>query len=175
MTAMPIRCALAAALALLPATAPAEVTRSGPGGFTVRQVLDTAADAGAVYALFGHIGEWWNPDHSWSGKAENLHLDVDRRCFCEKLPNGGFVEHLRIVYLAPGETIRFDGALGPLQSMAANGRMEWRVEGAGAGSRVTFAYHVFGDPAAGLEGIAPAVDGVIGEQLARLGERLAAD
>ena len=175
MTSKPACCALAAAMAWLPVTAPAEVTRSEPGGFTVRHALDTAADAGAVYAQFSRIGEWWNPDHSWSGKAENLHLDLDRRCFCETLPNGGFVEHLRVVYLAPGETIRFDGALGPLQSMAANGRMEWRVEGAGAGARVTFTYHVFGDPATGLEGIASAVDGVIGEQLARLGERLAAD
>ncbi len=166
---------MAAAMAALPVTAPAEVTQSGPGGFSVRHALETAAAADAVYAQIGRIGEWWNPEHSWSGKAENLRLDVDRRCFCEKLPNGGFVEHLRIVYLAPGETIRFDGALGPLQSMAASGRMEWRIEGAGAGSRVTFTYHVFGDPAAGLEGIAPAVDGVIGEQLARLGERLAAD
>ncbi len=175
MNGMLKRCLLAAVTATLPAVAAAEVTRAGQGGFSVRHELETTSDTNVVYEQLLRIGEWWNPDHSWSGAAENLHLDLDRRCFCEKLPDGGYVEHLRIVYLAPGAAIRFDGALGPLQSMAANGRMEWRIEGVEAGSRVTFSYHVFGDPAAGLEGIAPAVDGVIGEQLARLGERLAAD
>lgn len=43
------------------------------------------------------------------------------------------------------------------------------------GTLVTFTYHVFGHPETGLAGIAPAVDGVIGEQLQRLGERLARD
>ena len=38
--------------------------------------------------------------------------------------------------------------------------------------RVTFTYRVFGHPPGGLLGIAPAVDGVIGEQLQQLGERL---
>lgn len=169
------RCLLAVAMAALPAVSTAEVTQSGPGGFSVRHVLETAADTDTVYAQMGRVGEWWNPDHSWSGKAENLVLDPERRCFCENLPNGGVVEHLRIVYLAPGEAIRFDGALGPLQSMPASGRMEWKIEGVEAGSRVSFTYHVFGNPAAGLEHISPAVDGVIGEQLARLGARLAAD
>ena len=35
-----------------------------------------------------------------------------------------------------------------------------------------FTYMVFGHPEGGLEGIAPAVDGVIGEQLSRLASRL---
>ena len=50
--------------------------------------------------------------------------------------------------------------------------MIWRVEAAEGGSRITFTYLVFGHPEGGLQGIAPAVDGVIGEQLQRLGERL---
>jgi hypothetical protein len=37
---------------------------------------------------------------------------------------------------------------------------------------VHFVYKVFGNPAGGLTGIAPAVDRVIGEQLQRLGARL---
>lgn len=78
----------------------------------------------------------------------------------------------RIIYLAPASQIRFDGALGPLQTMAVQGRMTWSIEATEAGSRVTFTYHVFGHPEGGLAGIAPAVDGVIGEQLKRLGERL---
>jgi uncharacterized protein YndB with AHSA1/START domain len=155
----------------------AEVVHGGEPGFTVRHSVTTAAESEVVYrTMTAHIDQWWNPEHSWSGKAANLHMKAERGgCFCERLPEGGFVEHLRIVYLAPGSEIRFDGALGPLQAMAAQGRMIWKIEELETGSRVTFTYHVFGHPEGGLAGIAPAVDGVIGEQLQRLAERLAWD
>lgn len=101
-----------AALAALSPAAQAELTQSGPGGFTVSHRLETPADPATVYAQMQRIGEWWNPDHSWSGRAENLYLDADAGCFCEKLPEGGSVEHLRIIYRAPGSEIRFDGVIG---------------------------------------------------------------
>lgn len=152
----------------------AEVTQLGDHGFTVVHRLQTAASPAEVYrTMTAHIDEWWDPDHSWSGKAANLYVQAERGgCFCERLPSGGFVEHLRLIYLAPDREIRFDGALGPLQGMAVDGRMTWTIEAAEAGSVVTFTYHVFGHPEGGLAGIAPAVDGVIGEQLQRLGARL---
>jgi len=152
----------------------AELTRSGEQAFTVVHRLETpAAPAEAWRVMAGHIDQWWNPDHSWSGQAANLHIRAEPGgCFCETLPDGGFVEHLRIIYLAPGSMMRFDGALGPLQGMAVDGRMTWAVEASDSGSVVTFTYDVFGHPEGGLTGIAPAVDGVIGEQLQRLGERL---
>jgi hypothetical protein len=77
--------------------------------------------------------------------------------------------------LAPGSEIRFDGALGPLQQMPVQGRMIWTIEASEGGSRITFDYQVFGHPAGGLTGIAPAVDSVIGEQLQRLADRLNSD
>jgi len=168
------------ALALmLSQTAPlaAEVIHGAEHGFTVRHTVTTEAEASVVYrTMTAHIDQWWNPEHSWSGSAANLHMKTERGgCFCERLPDGGFVEHLSIIYLAPGSEIRFDGALGPLQAMAAQGRMIWKIEAREAGSQVTFIYHVFGHPEGGLAGIAPAVDGVIGEQLKRLAERLAWD
>jgi len=167
-------------LALILFAAPplaAEVTQSGEQGFTVRHTLQTAAAPFVVYrTLTAHIDQWWNPAHSWSGDAANLYMKTERGgCFCERLPGDGHVEHLRIIYLAPGAEIRFSGALGPLQTMAVDGRMIWKIEAAESGSQVTFTYHVFGHPKGGLTGIAPAVDGVIGEQLQRLGERLTWD
>jgi uncharacterized protein YndB with AHSA1/START domain len=155
----------------------AEVVHVVEHGFTVKHEVTTEAEPSVVYrTMTAHIDQWWNPEHSWSGKAANLYMKAERGgCFCERLPEGGFVEHLRIVYLAPGSEIRFDGALGPLQAMAAQGRMIWKIEALEAGSRVTFTYRVFGHPEGGLAGIAPAVDGVIGEQLQRLVDRLAWD
>jgi hypothetical protein len=155
----------------------AELTHAGENGFTVKQTATTDVEAAEVYrTMTARIDEWWNPEHSWSGNAANLYLKTERGgCFCERLPDGGFAEHLRIIYLAPGSEIRFDGALGPLQAMAVQGRMIWKIKGLEKGSQVTFTYHVFGHPDGGLNAIAPAVDGVIGEQLQRLIDRLSWD
>lgn len=155
----------------------AEVTQSGDISFTVQhEVYAEARPPEAYRTMTAEIDQWWNPEHSWSGEARNLYFDARQGgCFCERLPEDGFVEHLRIVYMAPGREIRFDGALGPLQQMQAQGRMIWKVEAAEGGSRITFTYLVFGHPEGGLLRIAPAVDVVIGEQLQRLGERLSRD
>jgi len=169
---------LLALAALLPsAPLAAELVHAGENGFTVQHTATTNAKAAVVYrTMTAHIDQWWNPEHSWSGNAANLHMKTERGgCFCEKLPGGGFVEHLRIIYLAPESELRFDGALGPLQTMAAQGRMIWKIRVIEEGSQISFTYHVFGHPEGGLSAIAPAVDGVIGEQLQRLVERLAWD
>ena len=165
-------------LSLAPATPLfAAVLESGEHAFTVSHSLETAAGPDVVYrTMTAHIDEWWNPAHSWSGEAANLYVQAEPGgCFCERLPNGGFAEHLRIIYLAPGAEIRFVGTLGPLQSMSVQGRMAWTIEPAEEGSLVTFTYRVFGHPPGGLTNLAPAVDGVIVEQLQRLGERLSRD
>jgi hypothetical protein len=169
-----LRTTLIAVLALGAQQAKAEVTYLDDFGFTVSHSIETGAAPYVVYrTLTSHVDQWWNGEHSWSGDAANLYMKIERGgCFCERLPENGRVEHLRIIYLEPGKEIRFDGALGPLQSMAVDGRMIWKIEPREEGSRVSFTYKVFGHPEGGLAGIAPAVDGVIGEQLTRLGERL---
>jgi hypothetical protein len=155
--------------------ATAEVIQSGDHGFSVTHSISTGAEPFVAYrTMTSHIDQWWNGAHSWSNDAANLYMDIELGgCFCERLPSGGRVEHLRIIYLSPGNEIRFDGALGPLQQMAVQGRMIWKIEATAEGSRISFTYHVHGFLQDGFAGLAPAVDGVIGEQLTRLGERLA--
>lgn len=163
-----------AALVLYVLPLKAEIIHLDDHEFTVNHTVSIQATPYVVYrTITAHIDQWWSADHSWSGDAANLYMNIERGgCFCERLPNNGRVEHLRIIYLAPGEEIRFEGALGPLQTMAVQGKMVWKIEPTENGSRVTFSYRVFGHPEGGLAGIAPAVDGVIGEQLNRLEERL---
>lgn len=152
----------------------AEVTHVSEHEFTVSHTISIEADPWVVYrTMTAHISEWWSAEHTWSGDAKNLYMKMERSgCFCERLPNDGRVEHLRIIYLAPGEEIRFDGALGPLQTMAMQGRMIWKINPTETGSQVTFTYKVFGHPEGGSDGLAQAVDSVISQQLERLGERL---
>lgn len=173
---MNMHAALMFLLLSLPVLSQAEVTYSNPDGFAVTHTVATSASTEQSWDhMINHIDQWWHSDHSWSGDASNFHIKPGvGGCFCEHLPPGGEVEHLRIIYFNPGKEIRFDGALGPLQTMATEGRMVWKITPAesGSGSTITFTYLVNGSVEGGLTAIAPAVDGVIGQQIKRLAEGL---
>ncbi|HET6565369.1 MAG TPA: SRPBCC family protein [Xanthomonadales bacterium] len=158
--------------------AQAEVTEVSDSSFTVSHSVTTAASPEQAWnAMTQDIAKWWIGAHSWSGDPANFYIRAELGgCFCERLPGmdgqaDGGAEHLRIIYLKPGEMIRFDGSLGPFMDMPAQGRMSWVIapaaEGA-AGSTITFTYRVHGYMEGGFAGLAPVVDGVIGEQLQAL-------
>ena len=105
----------------------------------------------------------------YSGDAKNLSIDArPGGCFCEKLPNGGAIEHLRVVYVAPREVLRLSGGLGPLQAAGVAGSMTWKLAGAGDNTRVQFTYSVGGFIDGGFEKVAPAVETVLREQFDRM-------
>ncbi len=166
-----------ALLAVVSMDAKAEVKSVDAKEFTVSHSLTVDQSPENTYQIMvNQVHEWWNGEHSWSGDASNLYIKVELGgCFCERLPGGGAVEHLRIIYFVPNEIIKFDGALGPLQNMALQGRMNWQIKPSEAGTTISFKYMVHGHLASGFEGLAPAVDGVIGEQLQRLRSRVAAE
>ena len=165
---------LTAILLLLSAQLFADLKMAGAHGFTVTHSIDTTTDPFYAYrTMTSHVNQWWSEDHTWSGNAANLYMEMEQGgCLCERLTGKGIAEHLRIIYYAAGEEVRFEGALGPLQAMPVTGRMIWNIDPIEGGSRITFTYHVFGHVEGGLQNIAPAVDGVIGEQIARLSRRL---
>ncbi len=112
---------------------------------------------------------WWHPEHTWSGAASNLSLNARAGgCFCERLPNGGSVEHARVVFVKPPEVLRLQGALGPLQDMGVLGVLTFKVAPAAEGSTVTLTYTVNGNLPADPKGLAAAVDQVLTQQLDRL-------
>ena len=139
-------------------------------GFLVKFEVSINAPAAKVYeALVGQVGSWWNPEHTYSHDAKNLSIDArPGGCFCEKLPNGGGIEHLRVVYVAPPQVVRFSGALGPLQASGVAGSMTWKVTGGPDNTRLDLSYSVGGFIPGGFEKIAPAVEGMLREQLDRL-------
>jgi uncharacterized protein YndB with AHSA1/START domain len=158
--------ALAAASLAAAWPAAAAVTQSGPAGFTVAESAHIAAPPDQVYAMLTTPARWWSSDHTFSHDAANLSLEPRAGgCWCERLPGGGSVEHMRVVYVAPGRMLRLQGALGPLQEMPVQGVMTITLAGASAGTDVTLTYAVGGS---GLEPISGAVDQVLGEQVDRL-------
>src|SRR5436189_3620279 len=100
-----------------------------PTGFLIKLEVSVNAPAAKVYdALVGQIGAWWNSQHTYSGDAKNLSIDArPGGCFCEKLPNGGGLEHARVIYVAPREVLRLSGALGPLQASGVAGTLTWKL------------------------------------------------
>jgi uncharacterized protein YndB with AHSA1/START domain len=164
---------LAAMLALLAVPAHAEVVSATPQGFEVKAQATVAAPPEAVWAMLGRIDRWWSPGHTYSGKGANLRLKPEvGGCFCEALDGGGRVEHLRVVYAAPGKMLRLQGGLGPLQGEGAAGSLTWTLKAVPAGTEITQTYVVGGYIRMGAEKLAPLVDGVMKEQLGRLAAAL---
>lgn len=139
-------------------------------GFVVRHEGLAKAGPAAVYrVLVDRVGEWWDSRHTYSGDAKRLSIDArPGGCFCEQLPQGGGVEHMRVIYAAPGTLLRMSGALGPLQGSAVIGTMTIALTGEGGGTRVTASYAVSGAIDGGFAPLEPAVARVVTEQIDRL-------
>jgi len=149
--------------------AAAEVVSAGPNGFEVRHSVNLVIPQPKAYAAFGDIQNWWSKDHTYSGDASRLSLQLKPGgCFCERLANGGGIEHLRVTYVQPGERVVLTGALGPLLYEATTGVMDVKVERIAGGSRITMDYRAAGFAKGGAAGLAPIVDKVLGDQMKRL-------
>lgn len=166
---------LAATTALLaPRAARAEVTANA-SGFVVKHEVVVPLPPQQAYALALRVQDWWDPAHTYSGEAANLSLRAEPGgCWCERLADGGFVEHMRVVLAWPGRTLRLSGGLGPLQQMGVAGALTFGFAKADEGTRVTLTYVVGGHAESGLEGVAKPVDGVLGQALARYAARAGA-
>jgi uncharacterized protein YndB with AHSA1/START domain len=166
----PMRAALLS-LALLVGTdaARAAIVDSQPDGFEGRETVDIAAPPAKVWAAITRIGAWWDPVHTYSGDAAALSLDPTLGgCFCERLPSGGGVRHMQVVYVRPGETIRLEGALGPLQALGAVGHMTLSLSADAGHTTLSMTYDVGGYAKGGLGDLAKPVDSVLGVQVGRL-------
>ena len=166
---------LALSALAIPAAAQAEVVSANANGFEVRHTIQTVIPQAAAFEAFGQISQWWSKDHTYSGDPGNLSLTLHPGgCFCERLPDGGGVEHMRVAYFVPGEQLVLTGSLGPLLYEATTGVMVVKVERIAGGSRVTMSYRVAGFANGGAQPIAPQVDQMLGEQMARFRKYAAA-
>ena len=159
---------LAAALLGAASAAQAEVVSAGPNGFEIKHSVQLVAPPATVYAAFGRIGGWWAKGHTYSDDSANLRLSLTPGgCFCERLPNGGGIEHMRVTYVDPGKRVVMTGALGPLLYEATAGVMDVQIERLAGGARFTLNYRTAGFARGGAERLAPLVDQVLAEQVKR--------
>jgi len=152
------------------ATAFADVKDFAGNGFTIASSFTTKGTPDEVYRKLVAVGDWWSSDHTYSGDAHNMTLDPKAGgCWCEKLPkNGGSVMHMQVATAYPGTLLVLAGALGPLQQMGATGAMTFKLSAAAGGTKVEFTYAATGYHPQGMNALAPMVDKVLMEAVARL-------
>jgi len=151
----------------------AAVVVAGVGGFTVREEVEFAGTPARAWTHLIDIGSWWDRKHTYSGRSSNLSLTLrSGGCWCEKLPDGGFVRHLEVVLVIPRQTLRLTGGLGPLQGMGATGALTFTLRSNTPGTTTVAAeYTVVGYSREGLTELANAVDGVLGEAMRRFASK----
>ncbi|KAF0186003.1 MAG: activator of HSP90 ATPase 1 family protein [Hyphomonadaceae bacterium] len=151
------------------ALANAEVLDANAGGFALKRTYEINAPRASVYRALIHPERWWSSSHTWSGTASNLSMSARAGgCFCERLANGGSVQHMTIVYAAPNQELRMFGALGPLQMTGASGHLNVKLEENGGKTNMSVTFDVGGYANGGLNNWALPVDGVLGEQFSAL-------
>lgn len=177
------RMAVFSAAALCVASpASAELTRVNDSGFVSRhEVVVEGSPTDVWLALISPSG-WWRKEHTWSGDAKNLALTPQAGgCFCETIPEidepgrftlQGSVEHMRVIQAYPEQALRMQGALGPLQSEPVIGVLTITISTIEQGTRIVWEYNVGGPMRYEVPVISKAVDGVMGAQLAALGDLL---
>ncbi|QTD55665.1 SRPBCC family protein [Parasphingorhabdus cellanae] len=158
--------------------AQAEVTNTAENGFTVKHLKVVNGSPEEVWKTIIAPARWWNGEHSFSGNADNFYLVAQAGgCFCELLRKTdadniksaeGSVQHMRVIFAQNNKALRMSGALGPLQGEAVTGTLTIGLKADGEKTGVSFVYKVGGYMEFPVDQIAPAVDGVIGEQLTRL-------
>jgi uncharacterized protein YndB with AHSA1/START domain len=156
------------AAVVLATPAAAEVVEATDSGFTVSNTRTVAASADRAWSAIVTPQRWWSAAHSWSGNAANFSLDpVAGGCFCERWAAGSVV-HARVIHAVKGKQLRLRGALGPLQGEALVGTLTFTLEPDGSSTKITMDYIVGGHARFALKDIAPAVDGVMKEQISGL-------
>lgn len=148
----------------------AVVVDSSGYGFTVKEEMIIKATPDSVFShIVNDIGRWWDPGHTYSGSAANLSVEMTPGgCFCEQLPQGGFVRHMVVIYADPGKTLRLSGGLGPLQAVAVQGTLTIALQTEENGTKAVFTYNVGGYSPGGLQKYAAIVDQVLSQQWKRL-------
>src|ERR1035438_6789077 len=89
-----------AIMALAPTWAAAEVTDSSPNGFTIKLAIAIQAPPADVYQrLIHNVGDWWSSAHTYyAGAANNRSKEKKTSGCCYKLPGGGSVRHMEVIY-----------------------------------------------------------------------------
>jgi uncharacterized protein YndB with AHSA1/START domain len=167
MKATPLYCA-----ALLWACAPqarADTSQVTSSGFVSSFRDEVKATPDAVWKAIVQLPRWWHNDHTLSGQASNMILELQAGdCWCERWSGGQSAQHGQVVLVQPGRAIRLLANLGPLHELAVHGVLTIATGAQDGKTHLRLTYRVAGAADAGLDKLAPAIDQVLAVQYKRL-------
>jgi len=150
-------------------SAHAEVAESNSTGFAIFEKALSSVPPAKLYEALIHPENWWNAEHSFSHDARNLSLDARAGgCLCETLPNGGSVQHLVVIFVAPGKTLRLKGAMGPFQGQGLEGTLTFNLTPEGSGTALELDYNIGGFMKGGFGKMPQAADAMLTDLVAHL-------
>jgi len=163
-----IACIVLAAGLVVPAAGNAEVLSVSDTHFVLRQEARSSLSAEQLWQRLIRPATWWHPDHTYSGDAANLSLDVQAGGLWREDWDGKSVAHGRVLFADPGKVLRLDAPFGPLQGLGAYTVWTITITPDQDGSVVVFDEVSTGSPTARLSEVAGAVDYVKSEAIQRL-------
>lgn len=164
-----MKCVLVSILAVgFAASAAAEVIESAPDHYTLRHEATSPLSPSDAWSRLVDPARWWHPDHTYSGRAEALSLELKAGGLWREDWDGGSVAHGEVLMVQTGKRLRLNAPFGPLQGMGVNVVWTITLEPEGEGTKIIFDEVANGTVASGLDSIAPAVDGVKSVAISRL-------
>ncbi len=155
---------------LFGAPAMAEISSATPDHYTLHHEGTSPLAPDALWARLIKPAQWWHPDHTYSGDADNLSLKAKAGGQWREDWDAGSTSHGVVLMVENEKTLRLDAPFGPLQAMGVT--VIWTISLAPneetGGTDVTFTEIANGSPASKLDEIAPAVDFVKTEAMQRL-------
>ena len=155
-------------LATIASSAQTAVIKSAPDGF----VSDSSAVIGVkparMWRALTNWSNWWDKAHSYSGKAEAIHLDPRGGGLLLERWDKNSVQHAVVLSAVAPSSLRMSGGFGQLQALPVNAILDFSLRGEGSGTRLTMTYRVAGTAANNLDTLAVPVDSVMSEGFSRL-------
>lgn len=152
----------------LVATARADIVESSDSHYVLKHEATSSLAPDALWARFIIPADWWHPDHTYSGDANNLSLQPNAGGLWLERWDGGSVIHGSVLYVEDGKSMRLYAPFGPLQGLGVYTVWTITISAEGTGSKVVFDEISTGPPSADLDELAKAVDYVKTEGISRL-------
>ena len=155
-------------LATIASSAQTAVIKSAPDGFVSESSAVIGVKPARMWRALTNWSNWWDKAHSYSGKAEAIHLDPRGGGLLLERWDKNSVQHAVVLSAVAPSSLRMSGGFGPLQALPVNAILEFSLRGEGSDTRLTMTYRVAGTAANNLDTLAVPVDNVMSEGFSRL-------
>ena len=146
----------------------AEVVTSSAEFYQLKQQAESTLPPEQLWLRLIEPNTWWHPDHTYSGDAENLSLDIQAGGYWREDWAQGSVMHGQVLQITTNKQLRLNAPFGPLLEKAVNVVWTITITASEKGSTVVFDEVANGSKYSELDKLAPAVDFVKTEAIKRL-------